>query len=754
MSVLRAALSGLRARRGRLAAAALGVAAASAMLGTAITVGYGLSTGFERAAERADLPDVIARFDDEDPAEVARRVRSLANVEASSSRLEVTNVRLAARGRSTGKGSVHVVGPGRRGYAIVEGRDLRGRADEVVIERGLSEEWGLEPGDSLGLGRLGEVRVAGVAVGPDNVAFPLASAARVYVSNEGLRRRFGSAIRPVNVLMVWLRDRSRLDTALVQARTSSFGVEGLRFVTREGVKTLVSRAAGIVIALLVALSLVAIGAAGVMLGSAARAEVERRLPAIGVERVVGFGRAPIAARQAGEALLVTLPAALAGLGLGVLVAGPPSARLLSSLNELSPGAALVGPLALALLGVTALVTAAAGWPAWRAASRPPAELLRGAELRGGRGLGLRLPGLAGLGARLALVRRVRAASTVATLGVAVAVVLLLLALASLLTGLRDDPASVGKRYELTAKLPESLLGEVRRLPGVAAAAPRFQADAVGSFSLGQPFRLIAFPGDHGRFEAPPLDEGRRPRAPDEVEVGLGLAQELGLRRGGTLAVTLPSGAETRFRVVGITRALENEGRIAYVQPPRLLGAEAALEPTLAVDVGEGADEARVRRGLAALGGAPGRPGTATSANSGFLGTLAGVLRAVAGVNALVCLVALMQALGLVVRERRAALGVLRATGAGGPALRRVLAGAALAVALPALVLGAVLERLVLGPLVARLAADYAPLELTAGPGQLAAVAVGLAVIAVAAVAWVAARLEREPVVAALAEDAE
>ena len=123
-------------------------------------------------------------------------------------------------------------------------------------------------------------------------------------------------------------------------------------------------------------------------------------------------------------------------------------------------------------------------------------------------------------------------------------------------------------------------------------------------------------------------------------------------------------------------------------------------------------------------------------------------------NALVCLVALMQALGLVVRERRAALGVLRATGAGGPALRRVLAGAALAVALPALVLGAVLERLVLGPLVARLAADYAPLELTAGPGQLAAVAVGLAVIAVGAVAWVAARLEREPVVAALAEDAE
>ena len=137
MSVLRAVLSRLRARRGRLSAPALGVAAASAMLGTAITVGYGLSTGFERAAERADLPDVLARFNDEDPDDVAGRVRSLANVEASSSRLEVTNVRLAAQGRSTGKGSVHVVGPGRRGYAVVEGRDLRGGTDEVVIELSL-----------------------------------------------------------------------------------------------------------------------------------------------------------------------------------------------------------------------------------------------------------------------------------------------------------------------------------------------------------------------------------------------------------------------------------------------------------------------------------------------------------------------------------------------------------------------------------------------------------------------------------------
>ena len=47
----------------RLAAA--GIAAAALVAGAGVTVGYGLSTGFDRAADRADLPDVIARFDPE-----------------------------------------------------------------------------------------------------------------------------------------------------------------------------------------------------------------------------------------------------------------------------------------------------------------------------------------------------------------------------------------------------------------------------------------------------------------------------------------------------------------------------------------------------------------------------------------------------------------------------------------------------------------------------------------------------------------
>ena len=102
--------------------AALGIAAASLVAGTAATVGYGLATGFDRAAEQADLPHVIARFDEESRASVDARVRALPNVVARSYRWERRNTFIRARGEETGKATLDFPLGGRRGYAVVEGR--------------------------------------------------------------------------------------------------------------------------------------------------------------------------------------------------------------------------------------------------------------------------------------------------------------------------------------------------------------------------------------------------------------------------------------------------------------------------------------------------------------------------------------------------------------------------------------------------------------------------------------------------------
>jgi ABC-type lipoprotein release transport system permease subunit len=724
-------------RRGRTLIAAAGIFAASLVVGTGVTVGFGLATGFERSATAADLPDIVARFDRESRDTLDERVRALPNLAARSYRSERTNVPLWADGHHTHKGATHALLGGRRGYAIVAGRDLSDRASEVVVERGLAREWDLEPGDTLQVGELGPMPVVGVAVSPDNVAYPLAAAARVYVNGTAVERAFGFRIEP-NVALLWLNDPERADVTLTQARSVSFGLGRLEFITRQGVQVLLGQAAGIVISLLLAFSVVALAAAGTMLAAGAHADVQRRLADLGVQRALGFTAAAIAAREAAIAARVAVPAAVLGLAAGTLAVAGPAAALLASLNELPPGWDLLLPLGAALVIVVAIVIASATWPAWRAARRPPAGILRGGDLATGAAPGRAARGgLLGLGARFATAARGRWAASVLTIAACTSVVTLMLALAALLERLRDDPATLGKRYQITARLDEDALPRVRRVAGVDAAAARYAVDAADSFRLGEPLRLVGYRGDHTEFEAPPLAAGRRLRGADEVEVGVGLADALGLRPGSTLAAQLPSGAEVRWRVSGVVRALENDGRIAWVSAGRLLEHEPGLEPTLAIRLEPDADRTVVDAGLQALGAPPQPVGGATTRNRAFLSVLAAVLRGVGLAVGLVCLYALIQALAMTARERRGAVALLRAVGGDSRTVALVLGGAAAAVALPGALLGVALEVTVVGPLVAKLSAGYAALPIAPGAGQLALVVGGLVAIGAAATAVVA-----------------
>jgi putative ABC transport system permease protein len=754
--VIRAAVLRLRAAPRRAALAALGVLLASAMAGAAITVGYGLHTGFDRAAREADLPDVMVRFRPERRSEVDAILRRLPNLAARSYRTEVDHRPIAGGTGASTDGAIELV-RGRRGYAIVDGRDVDGRAGEVVIDRGVANEWGIHVGDTIRAGFLEDVRVVGIAVAPDNVAFPLSSVPHVYVSEAWIRRL--ARLRPdqefvVDEALIWAHDPAAVDVLLQQARATSTGIANVRFLTQDGVRVLVDSAAGIVIALLVAFSLVALAAAGVMLAAGASADVQRRLQTIGVQRAIGVSRTAVAAEYGLAAALVGLLAGAIGLGAGALAASGPSARLLEALNEMPPGAALLRVLGLAVVAIAVLVGIAAAWPAWRATSRPTVALLRGAELGPSRPrrLGIAAGGFGALGARLALARRGRAAATLAVLTVSGAVILLMLGLASLVSALRDDPGSVGKRYQLTANLDASAVPDVRAIPGVADAGARWVVNGADSFALGEPVKLLAFDGDHTRFEDPPLASGRRLRADDEAEIGVGLAQALGIGRGATLAVQLPSGGEARFRVVGTVRAIDQDGRVAYVRPKQILDDDPGAQPSIAIRLKPNADTAAIGARLRDLGSVPSAVGGATTRNGDFLGVLATLLRVVAAIDALVCLYALAQSLALTARERRPTLALLRATGARAGTVGAVLAGAGLAIAVPAGLLALALEHWLLAPLVSDLAAGYADLSARPQGGQAALVLAGLVALSVAAAAWTARRAVAEPPVAGLREE--
>jgi len=735
----------VRVRRRRSLLTGLGIALAAAMLVAALVVSDSLGFGFDRAAHAADLPDIIVRFKPQNPGRVAQRIAALPDVAAYTVRTEATGVGLETADEFAGDGAVEVVGEGRRGYAIVAGRDVTGPG-QVVVERGLAEAWHLELGGALDIDGLGTERIVGFSESPDNVSYPLA-VPRVYVSQNG------AGPLAANLAEIWLRDPRNLNEVLVQARATSYGLQGLRFVTRSGVRVLLDQAAGIVIDLLVALSLIALATASVMLAASARAEVQRRLAAIGVRRAVGASRAHLAGTQALEALFVAAPAATIGAVGGALATYGPTSRLLVLLNEPAPGTALAPALAAAWLASVAIPVLAAAWPAWRAAGRPPVALLHGAELQRGSRRSARLPaaraGLTVLGARLVGARRTRLIATVAALGFSTAFVLLMLALASALSSLETDPQALGKRYQLTADLPASAVAHVRSIPGVQAVAPRYEQQAVDSYSLGETVDVIAYPGDHTVFEAPPLVSGARLRGSGEAEVGVGLAQALGLSPGSTLAIELAgSGTELRLRVAGVVSSLDHDGRVAYVPAAALLAADpsAAADEQLAVVVRPGANVAAVSAAI----GAPAAPATgAIGRGVPLVAVLRSILRVVAIVDGLVCLYALIQACALTVQERRRTVSVLRAFGAGGAAVRRLLAGAVIALVVPAAALGIVLERLVLGPALSRLAASYVTLSLGASSSEILAVLAGLAVAGAIAVAWVARQTTRENVIAGM-----
>jgi len=742
----------VRVRRRRSVLTGLGIALAAAMLVAALVVSDSLGFGFDRAARASDLPDVIVRFDPQNAGRVAQRIAALPDLAAYTLRQEVTNVDLQAGDNGSVSGVVEVIGPGRRGYAIVAGRDVSRRPGEVVVERGLAAAWGIKLGGRIDVDGLGPLRVVGFSESPDNVSYPL-STPRVYVSQAGLAAMLGFPPGPnVNLADIWLRDPRNLNEVLVQARATSYGLHGLRFVTRSGVHVLLDQAAGIVIDLLVALSLIALATASVMLAASARAEVQRRLAGIGVRRAVGASRGHLAATQALEALFVAAPAATAGAIGGALATYGPTSRLLTLLNEPAPGTALAPALAVAWLASVAIPVLAAAWPAWRAAGRSPVALLRGAELTRGSGRSTRLSppraGLTVLGARLVGARRTRLLVTAGALGFSTAFVLLMLALASALSTLETDPQALGKRYQLTANVPASAVPRVRSIPGVRAAAPRYETEAVDSYSLGETIDVIAYPGNHATFEDPPLVAGTRLTGTHEAEVGLGLAQALGLSPGSTLAIELASGTELRLRVAGVVSSLDHDGRVAYVPAVALLAADpsAAADEQIVVVLRPGANAGAVSAAL----GTPTAPATgAVGRGVPLVKVLRSILRAVAIVDGLVCLYALIQACALTVQERRRTVSVLRAFGAGGAAVRRLLAGAVIALVLPAAVIGVVLERFVLGPALSRLAASYVTLPLGASGPEIAAVLAGLALAGAVAVTWVARQATRESVIAGM-----
>jgi ABC-type lipoprotein release transport system permease subunit len=129
--------------------------------------------------------------------------------------------------------------------------------------------------------------------------------------------------------------------------------------------------------------------------------------------------------------------------------------------------------------------------------------------------------------------------------------------------------------------------------------------------------------------------------------------------------------------------------------------------------------------------------------------LAALLRTIAVLDGVVCAYVITQMMLLTASERRSAVAVLRACGAGPAQVAAVFAGVALPAAALAAPVAVVLEWAVLGPAVSGLAASYVSLSVRAGGADVALMIAGLAVITVGSAAAVARHAGRESILRAL-----
>ena len=200
---------------------------------------------------------------------------------------------------------------------------------------------------------------------------------------------------------------------------------------------------------------------------------------------------------------------------------------------------------------------------------------------------------------------------------------------------------------------------MRAVPGVGAAAQRSQPTSPtrtssASRSSWSPTAATGC-GSRRRSSRP---AGGHPAG--RSRVGQGLASALGLQPGTPLVTQFANGGEARFRVVGIVRAFDNDGRIAYVQPGRALCDSAAARRSSSWPT--------ARRGGGRGGARPGGFPTATvggvtTRNAGFLVAGRTAARRSRSSTAWSACYAVVQMLALTAYERRSTIALIRACGA-------------------------------------------------------------------------------------------
>ena len=339
---------------------------------------------------------------------------------------------------------------------LVSGRWLH--AGEVVLERSLAAELGLQVGDRVRLESTA-ARVAGIVVTSSQQAFPASQPGVVFARRATLTAIAPDRMTRGTMLAVRLRDSADAEAFANRAAQLTGGAAQFQTWGKRRADAGADTRTNQVVLSVFTLFLLLISAA--VIATLVSARVVERSRTVATLAAIGCTPRQATTAFAAEQVAVGLVGVLLGSAVGTVLAPQFVERSSALLNVVPPAslelmaAVLVGLVALVLIGAIASVAA------WRAGRGAVVDGLRGVRRgrdrpsRGARFADrLRLPAAAGLAARDALSPRARATLSVLALSITVATVVAVLAMEATL----DASATAAARPAATLPPPPGGVG--------------------------------------------------------------------------------------------------------------------------------------------------------------------------------------------------------------------------------------------------------------------------------------------------------
>jgi putative ABC transport system permease protein len=581
----------------------------------------GITAGLAQQQDAAQRWD--AAFEEANGAHVAvfgdaatlRRVAGHEDVVESSGPYPVAEVRLVQEGgRRTDDVDARGAGGTRPAVGtplLFHGRWLAGgAAGEVVVERSLALELGVEVGDVLtieGHGAPVTATVVGTALDLLDCFYPECDSATVWLPEPAVVALDPSGRFGTSSLLVRLADPDAVGAFErdVQARYGTGVTHVLDWQDTRGDALAINQ---FFAAFLASFGVFLLLAAGLVVLSSVSGRVVARYREIGMLKAVGFTPRSLTLLVLAEHLTVAAAGAVAGAFAGGFLAPLVQLRVAEVLER---GGATFPPgvLVLAVVVVLVIVTTATVVPAWRAGRVPASQAIA----RGAGPVSTKPSRLARASTRMHLgpavavglkdggARPLRTTLTVLTLAVTVVAIVVTLGFDRTVARIADDPALVGDPYDLVVEPGEAPRAEVEAALAAQPVATWFTATsrrgAVGDAN----FQVRALAGDvAGSGFA--VREGRMMEGGGEALAGYGLLRRLGARVGDTVAVEV-SGGRLDLRIAGWYSESEDSGEILQVRLEALQRVEPGAGPgAYYVRLDGGADPEAVKAALVSASG--------------------------------------------------------------------------------------------------------------------------------------------------------